>query len=268
MASHEFAKWRTTIASSLARQMTYKVDFFLMLIAPSIVFVSVNYTVWRSIFTLRGDAPIGGFSMDEMLRYQCWSLIAAFLIRSHRSWDLSEDIRMGRITAFLLYPFDLWKFHACEFLAFQCVQIVMAAIAIITMITIGLLPLPPLACLMTGVFFSLCVSALWFLFEFAFGLVAFWLEETWILRFVFNLFAVLLSGAFIPIELFPQSLQAILRYTPFPLIASLPVHLFLGSNVTPLPFAFLSMAIWMAIMTLASIITWRRGIGLYSAAGM
>lgn len=268
MFTLEFAKWRTTIASALVRHMSYKVDFFLMLLAPSLVFVSVNYTVWRSIYTLRGASSIGGFSMEEMLHYQCWSLIATLLIRSHRSWDLSEDIRMGRITAFLLYPFDFWKFHACEFLAFQCIQVGMAAVAIIVMVMSGLILSPPLTHVALGLTFSLVVSALWFLFEFAFGLVAFWLEETWILRFVFNLFAMLLSGAFIPIELFPGTLQKLLHYTPFPLLASLPVHLFMGSSTTSLPFAFLVMSVWMALVALASAITWKRGISLYSAAGI
>lgn len=268
MLGHEFKKWRRTIAASLTRQMAYKADFLLTLVAPIAVFSIVSYAVWRAIYSLRAGANIGTFSMEQMLQYQCWALIAALLIRSHRSWNLSEDIRMGRITSFLLYPFELWKFHASEFIAFQIVETAIAIFAIATMVATGILPVPNPQHLLIGFTFSLGVGALWFVLEFFFGLLAFWLEETWVMRFVFNLFAVLLSGAFIPIELFPTALQSILGFTPFPLITSLPVHFFLGTATTSLAHAYLTLVAWIAGLALLSHFTWRRGITLYSASGM
>jgi ABC-2 type transport system permease protein len=268
MLVHEFKKWRTTIEASLTRQMAYKLDFFMTLIAPIVVFSIVSYAVWRSIYSLRAGSGIGGFSMEQMLQYQCWALIAALLIRSHRSWNLSEDIRMGRISSFLLYPFELWKFHASEFIAFQIVEIVIATFAIATMVATGILPFPSTEHLFIGFTFSLGVGALWFVMEFFFGLLAFWLEETWVMRFVFNLFAVLLSGAFVPIELFPTALQGVLAFTPFPLITSLPVHFFLGTAPISLSHAYATLVAWIGGFALLSHFTWRRGINLYSASGM
>lgn len=268
MISHELTKWNRTIVSSLTRQMTYKVDFFITLVAPIAVFSFVSYAVWRSIYTLRGGVSVGGFSMEQMLQYQCWALITALLIRSHRSWNLSEDIRMGRISSFLLYPFDLWKFHACEFLAFEIVEIFIASGTILAMVAGGFIPAPSSQQLVLGFFFSLGVGVLWFTLELLFGLLAFWLEETWVMRFVFNLFCVLLSGALIPIELFPNSLQKILAFTPFPFFTSLPVHIFLGSSPVNLLTSSVILGGWIVAISFLSFFTWRKGLTLYSASGM
>lgn len=268
MLQVEYEKWRTTIAASLARQMAYKFDFFFTLIAPGLVFVAINYGVWSSIYQFRGMTRVGNFSMEQMLHYQCWALIANLLIRSHRTWNLSEDIRLGRITAFLLYPFDFWKAHACEFIAFQTVQLVIATVALTVLVVGGFLSFPDLAQLLTGVMVCLCVGVLWFAIEFAIGLGAFWLEDTWIMRYVFNVCVIVFSGAFIPLELFPHTLREILNYTPLPLLASLPIHVFMGTSPVSISTTFVVLLFWIGVVVGVAGSVWKRGIRFYSAAGM
>jgi ABC-2 type transport system permease protein len=264
----ELRKWHKTITSSISRYMAFKGDFFLMLIAPSLVFIAINYNVWRAIYQTQGDRSIGGFSMEQMLHYQCWSFIVALLVRSHRAWNLSEHIRLGKITSFLLYPFDAWKFYSCEFIAFQLIQVVIAVLSIVSLQLLGFLPWFDLATLGLGILFSLLVSVLWFVFEFTFGLAGFWLEEVWVFRVVFNFFAVLFSGAFIPIELFPPGLQSFLAYTPFPFITAVPVHIFMGTSSVSFSWATVTLLGWIVALGLVSWFTWRRGLRLYTAAGM
>jgi ABC-2 type transport system permease protein len=268
MMMRELGKWRKTVSVSLSRYMAFKADFFLMLVAPSLVFIAINYNIWRSIYESRGGGSISGFTMDQMLQYQCWSFIVALLVRSHRTWNLSEHIRLGRLTAFLLYPFDAWKFYTSEFIAFQMLQIVTAALAIGVLEFFNFLPPLDLVTCLVGIGFSLLVSVLWFVIDFTFGLVAFWLEEVWIFRVIFGFFAVLFSGAFIPIELFPRALQRFLEYTPFPFITSVPVHIFLGTSHVSLWSATVTLLGWIVILGLGAMMLWRRGLRLYNAAGI
>jgi ABC-2 type transport system permease protein len=206
--------------------------------------------------------------MDQMLHYQCWSFIVALLVRSHRTWNLSEHIRLGRMTAFLLYPFAAWKFYASEFIAFQLLQLVTSVLAIAVLRVFDFLPpLDGTACLI-GIGFSLLVSVLWFVIDFTFGLAAFWLEEVWIFRVIFSFFAVLFSGAFIPIELFPVGLQQVLAYTPFPFITSVPAHLFMGTSGISLWVATTILLGWIGLLSISATFVWRRGLRLYNAAGI
>lgn len=268
MMMRELGKWRKTISVSLSRYMAFKADFFLMLVAPSLVFIAINYNIWRSIYESRGGGSISGFTMDQMLHYQCWSFIVALLVRSHRTWNLSEHIRLGRMTAFLLYPFDAWKYYAGEFIAFQVLQVGTAVLAIGVLDLFNFLPPLDIATCLLGIGFSLLVSVLWFVIDFTFGLVAFWLEEVWIFRVIFGFFAVLFSGAFIPIELFPPALQRFLEYTPFPFITSVPANIFLGTSAVSLSSATVTLLGWIGGLTLFAMWLWRRGLRLYNAAGI
>lgn len=264
----EFRKWRKTTTVSISRYMAFKADFLLMLVAPSFVFVAINYCIWRSIYQSREGASISGFSMDQMLQYQCWAFIVSLLTRSHRTWNLSEHIRLGRITSFLLYPFEAWKFYASEFMAFQLLQLCSALPCILALRAFGMIPALDLGTCALGIMFSLLVSILWFVCDFTLGLFGFWLEEVWVFRVIFGLFAVLLSGAFIPIELFPPALQRMVGYTPFPLIGSVPVHMFMGTSSVSMIWSIMMVCAWIAALSLVSSVVWRRGIRLYAAAGI
>lgn len=268
MVRNELGKWRKTISVALSRYMAFKADFFLMLVAPSFVFIAINYNIWRSVYQSRGGASISGFSMDQMLQYQCWSFIVTLLVRSHRTWNLSEHIRYGRLTAFLLYPFDAWKFYASEFIGFQLLQLVTAALAVGVLQVFHFLPPLDPQTYAIGFGFSLLVSVLWFALDFTFGLAAFWLEEVWIFRVIFGFFAVLFSGAFIPIELFPKGLQTFLSYTPFPFITSVPAHFFMGTSTVSVWSATTTLLGWIGALSLCAALVWRRGLRLYNAAGI
>lgn len=268
MLSNELKKWTKTISMALSRTMTYKLDFFLTLTLPPLVFVLVSYAIWAQIFDRHHLQSVGGFTRDEMLRYQCWTFIATLLARSHRSWNLSEDIRFGRITAFLLYPFSVWSAYTAEFIAFQVVQLFIVALTLSVMIGSGLVPAVSIDTLLAGVCVCLAVGFLWFTFEFVFGSIAFWIDESWILRLVFFFLTTTLSGGFIPIELFPQWLQVALQYTPFPLLTSIPVHIFLGTQRDTLLSILAQVIVWISVMALCAQCVWHRGLRQYTAAGM
>ncbi len=268
MFTVEVKKWTKTFSMALSRTMIYKLDFFITLTLPPLVLVLVSYALWVQIFDRHHIQSIGPFTRDEMLRYQCWTFIATLLARSHKSWNLSEDIRFGRITAFLLYPFSVWGVYTAEFIAFQAIQLCIAALALSVMIAAGLIPPVSIVALLAGVCISLAVGFLWFTFEFTFGSIAFWIDESWILRLVFFLLTTTLSGGFIPIELFPQWLQTTLEYTPFPLLTSIPVHIFMGTEREPLLPILIRVIVWTSVMVLCAQCVWRRGLRQYTAAGM
>jgi len=104
--------------------------------------------------------------------------------------------------------------------------------------------------------------------EFTFGLLSFWFEEVWVFRQIFAFCAILFSGAFIPLELFPSALQGAIAWTPFPFLTSVPVHIFLGDASVSLILATLTLGCWIVGLSLVSAVVWRRGIGLYTAAGI
>jgi ABC-2 type transport system permease protein len=75
-------------------------------------------------------------------------------------------------------------------------------------------------------------------------------------------------GAFIPLELFPSALRKAIEFTPFPLLTSIPVKIFMGQEAGNFS-GFVALTIlWIAVFGAVATIVWRKGIRIYAAAGM
>lgn len=264
----ELAKWHQTFKISLARHLAYKLNLLLLFVLPSVVFFLIKYNLWVSIFTLGNHEVIQGYSLSRMLEYQAWVLIVGLLGQGYINHNLSEDIRLGRISSYLLYPFDFWKYHTAAFLAFQSIEVCICLVTLVAIALSGVVAFHGVLELLVGFFLVLLVGFLWFLLQFTLGLIAFWLEETWVLRVMLVTVAQFFSGAIIPLELFPEVLQTGLKYTLFPYLTAVPVQVFMGTNKISAALAILVTIIWIIIVALAAVGIWKIGIKQYRAAGI
>lgn len=261
------SKWAATMAVAWQVQAAYRLNFVLLVLGPALVFFFVRLSLWSSLFALRDGAAIGGIGRDAMIAYQCWVLVVTLASQGYQSTDLAQDIRLGRISAHLLHPFSFLEFHAAHWLAFQCLQLVVVGVLLGLAVAAGVVPAPAPAALATGLAYCWLVSALWFTMNGGIGLLAFWLEETWVLRVLLKDLAIFFSGASIPLELFPAGLREALFWTPFPYLTWVPARILAGEPVDAGQAALVTLA-WTAAGVLACVLVWRRGLAEYSAAGM
>ncbi|MCB0337440.1 MAG: ABC-2 family transporter protein, partial [Bdellovibrionales bacterium] len=203
-----------------------------------------------------------------MLEYQMWVLIISLFAQSYRGINLSEDIRFGRISTYLVYPFDFWKYHTAAFFGHQIIQLFVAALSLVILWAVSPVPLGSPSDWLIGLTYALFVSIFMFVLQFLCGLSAFWLEETWMFRILLSLIAQFCSGAIVPLELFPDIFRNVLNFTPFPYLTYIPVKLCMGTFTGSLPFMMFVLAMWMVIAVVATIVLWRLGLKNYTGAGM
>ena len=263
----ELLKWWETIQYQWAKSMAYRLNFFLEITGPILVFFFVQYNLWSSIYGSDPTLVIKGYTKLEMLSYFGWTMIVGMLSRGHMSGNLAEDIRLGRISAHLIYPFDFWKYHGANFLGFQSIQLVTASISLYLLHSFEVITIPSISTLLMGVGFCLYVSIFWFIVQFLIGILAFWLSETWILRVIFNLITAFLAGSYFPLEIYPEWLQEILRVLPFSYIQYYPVKILMG-DISLLPKAIFMITLWAIPLTLFTSFVWKKGVRRYTAAGM
>ncbi|MCO4782290.1 MAG: ABC-2 family transporter protein [Candidatus Cloacimonetes bacterium] len=261
------SKWFQTIKISWSNLLAYRLNFFLLIIGPAFVFFFVKYNLWYSIF--QGDKTIlvGGYTLEQMIHYQFFTLITALIAQSSNGMKLSSDIRLGRISVFLIYPFNFWQYHCAHFLAFQSIQVIVGLLSISIFYYLGLIYNLSMTSCIYGFSFCIIVGVLWFSIQYLIGLMAFWLEETWILRVSFLTISNFLSGAIIPLELYPKWLVNGLWYTPFPYLTFVPVKVFQG-QFDMVNTAFFVIVFWTFVFACISYFTWRKGLRLYTGAGM
>jgi len=260
-------KWWQTIKVSWAKHTAYRLNFFLQVIGPSLVFFFIKYNLWSSIFQGDMNLEIKGYTFTEMINYHVWSMIVGLVAQGHTAMNLSEDIRMGRISTYLIYPFNFWEFHTASFVAFQVIQVFIAFITLASITMLGLLQLPALEYIAFGLLYCLFVSLFWFTLQYLTGILAFWLEETWMLRVMLSIVTAFLSGAILPLDLYPTWLVEALNYTPFPYLTYYPIKIFTG-DTSFMAQAYGVVSVWTVGFILINRKLWNKGMGLYTAAGM
>lgn len=260
-------KWWQTMKISWARYTAYRLNFFLQVIGPAVVFFFIKYSLWSAIFSGDMTKTIQGYNFQDMINYHIWTLIVGLVAQGHTAMNLSEDIRLGRISTYLIYPFNFWEFHTASFLSFQILQFFIAIISLILLSAIGILGTIGLSTLIIGFIFCFYVSLFWYLLQYLTGIIGFWLEETWMLRVILQIVAGFLSGAIIPLELYPKAFVAMLNYTPFPYLTYYPVKVFSG-DYSSLYQAFGVITLWLIITYVLNALIWKKGIKNYTAAGM
>ena len=105
------SKWIETFKISWSNRMAYRLNFVLQIVGPAIVFFFVKYSLWSAIFDTAKSSVIQGYDLTTMITYHVWVMIIALLAQSSNSINISEDIRLGRISSYLIYPFDFWKYY-------------------------------------------------------------------------------------------------------------------------------------------------------------
>ncbi|HAZ12302.1 MAG: hypothetical protein A2X86_03605 [Bdellovibrionales bacterium GWA2_49_15] len=265
-------KWTQTIRIWWGQYTAYRINFFLQVIGPVLVFFFVKFSLWTEIYKGMGATPenpitIGGFTLDGMLQYHGWILVFSMLTQGNANFDLSTDIRLGKISTYLIYPFNFWEYHTAGFLAFQTLEWPVAFFTGSVLTIFNVIHCPSVLTLMGLLMLAMFISVLQFALQFLSGLVAFWLEETWVLRVLLNITTTFLSGAVIPLDLFPEALRAVLAYSPFPYMVYYPVKVAMG-QLSLEPQVFLILTAWTLVFAALNVLVWRRGLRLYTGAGM
>lgn len=268
MSAAELQKWRVTIETGINRHMAFKMNFILQILGPTLVFYFIKFQLWKAIFASHPTGTIGGYDLAAMLNYQSLMLIVGLVGQCYTNANLAEEIRLGKISTYLIYPFKFWQHHFGVFLAFQTIQLVIAAATILALTAFGIITIGSLASFAGGIGYCLVVAVCWFTVQFLLGIFSFWLEETWVLRVMFITLASFLSGGIIPLDLYPAWLQDVLVYTPFPYLTYVPVKILMGQYEGSMAFALAVIAVWTGILALLAGYVWQKGVRLYTAAGM
>ena len=264
----EMRKWGQSVATALIRSANYKIDFILTLIVPVAVYFFIKYNLWTSIYYFNSNELLGGWTLSKMIQYQFWILILDLFVRSHFfSQKLSEDIRLGRISAFLLYPFGFISYQLSLFISDKIIQLFVGGAAFLTALWFGWTSSLSLFILIKSFTLVLMVSGFWFVTQTLVGLLAFWLEETWSLNVCIRFITAFLSGSLLPLDLYPETLIKILLWTPFPYLIYFPVKLLMGESLN-FGFVFLVLAGWIAVLACVMKWLWRKGLRLYTGSGI
>lgn len=233
------------------------------LIAPLILML-----VWRVV----GSVQTLALSPAQVTAYFLLSPIIYRLTQTWLAEDLTDSIKEGRFSQYLVKPLFFIDDHLGKDQALRCLRLVtlipLVILAVGYCLHYDLLAITPLRAglfclsLILGYGLNIIISVL-------IGLTAFWLEQAYGSFLLLMLVTDLFAGLTIPLLLMPPWLQTLTLLLPFYSLVGLPLDLILGTIPIALALRYLAIAfMWLAGLTILTRWLYHRALRLYTAVGL
>ncbi len=219
------------VSVSMQASLQYRFAFLFNLVTPLTLLVG-QFLLWSALYGNQ-NGTIGGYTQRDMFTY----ILLAFLIANLLTWksenDLSRKIMSGSIVTECVRPFGfLWQ-NIADMLGSAVLQagvnvIIVGVIFAVFNSSLVIAPLHVILMTLMSLFLALLLRMI---LVSTFSLLCFYttshLGLSWTRGIIMDFF----SGAVVPVALFPDLLQRITYFTPFPLMLQVPVSIYLQQKM-------------------------------------
>jgi len=262
---HTLRVFPTLLRVGFADAVAYRAEFLVWVLAYTMPIIMM--ALWSEVAR---EAPVGRFGEREFQAYFMSSLIVRLVTGAWVVWEMNTEVRQGTLQRRLLRPVHpLVTYLAENVAAVPMRAAVVLPILVGTMLWLGtaayshawqqlVIVLPSLlgAFLLTFLVMT-CIGTLSLFWESSIAVFDLWL----------GLYTVL-SGYVMPLELFPDSVRAVIDYLPFRAMLAFPVENMLGL-MTPTR-SLVALAVqwaWVLFFGTLTHVLWRAGMKRFGAYG-
>jgi ABC-2 type transport system permease protein len=252
-------------------RLVYRVNFFLEILSSLFSSVILVF-LWIAVYRSSARNVIGGYSFGEMVTYILGGgLINTFILTTAENPETSQSIQDGTLSSLLIAPINPYAVWFVRDLGTKLFLfgIGLGGYALVLFLFRAHLVFHASASYVALFGISLFLAAIlqFFIFE-ALSLLAFWVENTYGLRFTMRVIMEVVGGAIIPLSFFPEIIQKIFLLLPFPFLIYVPMRIYLGKMpLAEIPLELLKEMAWIAALGLINLVIWRKGIRQYVSMG-
>ncbi|MEZ4835344.1 MAG: ABC-2 family transporter protein [Caldilineaceae bacterium] len=258
-------KYWAVLRMQLQNNLAYPLDLLGRTISI-LLFLWIFVNLWRVTYSAAGEDVIAGLSLRDTLWYLMMAE-AVILSKTDLSRIISEAVKDGSIAYLLNKPFNFIVYQFATGLGDSVLAFVVNAAAGSALIWWLVGPPPPVQGWLLA---SVAVLLAWFL-DFCIasliGLSAFVAEEVSAFRWVYQKLVFILGGLLIPIDFFPDWLQAIALRLPFAWTIYGPARLFVDPTWARFGEVVLMQGIWLGILGVGLVFFYRKMVGYLTING-
>ncbi len=225
-----------------------------------IIYLYLQFSIWTALFFSHSQInPL--INREDTLKYIiAATIISAFIECNTIEW-INAQIQTGNIIMELIRPIDFRKMIFSRHLGDSVVKIVFYCIPLSMLAIVAIRK--PLLCqeqILYGFLSIILAYCIQFLYSLIIGLLAFWLIATWPLNMLLGAIYKLLSGAWIPITMFPDLLYKINFFLPFRAIYAILVTIMTSKmNTQNIWKDIRTQLIWIIFLFVITEIIWQIG---------
>lgn len=250
-------------SNELKRNLAYKGAFYLYMLC-SLFGSFINYYLWMAIYGSASGSSLGGLTKEEMVVYVFMGYITSLLAMISIARTVGQDVVKGNIAMNLIKPMDYRMSLIARSLGTMAYHFLMpgifvwAGLEIYKVLVLGL-PVVNIANLVLYLV-SVCFSFLiYVLFDFCFGMIAFFTTYIFGLQLAKDALLSFLTGQLIPLSFFPGAVQKIFDFLPFSSMVYTPVMVYLGKyTMTEMAAVLGRQLLWVLILYFLGDIIWKQ----------
>lgn len=238
--------------------LAYRFEVFTTIGTNFILMLATTY-LWKAAY--RGIDTVAGVNEFQMVTYAMVSVLLASFYNTNVEYTLQQRIRQGEIAIDFFRPINLILCYLAEDIG-QSLSSLISKLLPLAVIMVAFIQVPAPSGIIAGLLFL--VSAvmsfliLWLLCAFI-GVLCFWFVELGNVLEIKDGFILLLSGKLIPIWLFPENIQNVVKFLPFQYIYQTPLSIYIGKlPSTQTAFSMAIQFLWVVLLTLLLCLTWKR----------
>ncbi len=245
-----------------AFMVEYRAELMLWVLSNSLPIIMMGVWIQAAQTGQFAFAPL------DFSRY----FISVFLVRQFTIvwviWDFEREVVEGKLSPRLLQPIDPAWHHVSGHLSERLARLPFTLVLVVLFFV--LYPqafwVPSLGRVVLAMLAVAIAFALRFVMQYTFAMCAFWTERATAIEQFWYLFYLFLSGMIAPLDLFPEGVQAVVQWTPFPYLIYFPASLLIGRPVD-IAQGFMVMLAWCLVWFVANRWLWRKGLKHYSGMG-
>ena len=223
--------------------------------------------IWLAVYRNGGTA--GDYSLKSLIAYY---LIMFVIFLSYKgvgdiAWNLSDYIRLGSFSNFLVKPMDLTKYYIS-----RSIGLFVYDFFVLIVIVIALLFFANLGFSLLNILFfvlSLILAAgIYFFISYAIGLLAFHFGMVMGLNFLMSNMIAFFSGSMLPLDLLSGNIRAWADFLPFRYIGFFPLNVIQGKlSLSEMLWGFGGGLLWLGALSLLAKFIYHSGVKKYEAYG-
>lgn len=202
--------------------LAYRANIFLNSFS-NVAYIVLIYFLWKAIYRDAGPV-INGLSFEQAFLYLAFASTVFNIFKTWTEWVISSQIISGNILKDLTKPLNFqFKtfFESTSRSVFNAVLIGLPVVMVTVFVSDAFIREQLLYALVS----LILAYIINFQLDFIVGITAFYTHSIWGISLTKETLVLMLSGAIVPMAFFPESMSALLMYTPFPYIYHAPLSM-------------------------------------------
>lgn len=237
------------------QQFTYRASLY-MRILGSIIRVYIQVCIWQAL--LRAGNTVEQ-TVEELVTYTVVAFLINQITRNNTAQALASKVKDGSIAIDLIRPFPVKWYLFYQQLSENMFNLIFVGLPV-TLISLVLWSMRIAGVLdfLFGLISLVLAVLLTFSFQYAVGLLVFWLKDVTYTRMITGGIVELFSGSMIPLWFYPEAFRQVCLMLPFRFMVFEPISVFLGEyNITGCIRVIAIQFFWIVVLNIVGELIWK-----------